>query len=217
MIAAHVKKRRCIFSLAFLLLFAAFAFLIGCATTPEPEPAETTSEDAEADPDAASEEPVDTPEQEPAETPEPDEQPAEEPEEEPEAASDGDYEVSEEVYNQTFSEVEQTIQELNRIIRDKDFDEWRSYLTDAYEDEYSDPERLREISDMPILQRNEIVLESLQDYFRWVVVPSRANARLDDLRFVTKSEVEAIMSVNGQRVILYHLKKVDGSWKIDTS
>jgi hypothetical protein len=70
---------------------------------------------------------------------------------------------------------------------------------------------------MPILQRNDIVLESLRDYFRWVVVPSRANARLDDLRFATKTDVEAIMSVNGQRVILYHLKKVDGSWKIDTS
>ncbi len=212
MIASHVKKRRCILSFAFLLLFVTFAFLVGCATTPEPEPPETTPEDEEA---------LETPEQEPADTPEPAEQPEEEPEEEPEeqpeAAAEGEYEVSEEVYKQTFSEVEQTIQELNRIIRDKDFSEWRSYLTDAYEDEYSDPERLREISDMPILQRNDIVLETLRDYFRWVVVPSRANARLDDLRFVTKTEVEAIMSVNGQGVILYHLKKVDGSWKIDTS
>ena len=90
-------------------------------------------------------------------------------------------------------------------------------MTDAYEDKYSDREELREISNMPILQRNDITLRSLRDYFRWVVVPSRANARLDDLRFITENEVEAIMSINGQQVILYHLKKVDGSWKIDTS
>lgn len=202
----------------FLLTITALSVLVACgsspdpARAPEPQPREQEEEAPVVEQEEA--EPEETPEpeaEEPAEEPEQPEEPAAEPE------PDEDFEVTEEVYEQTFTEVERTIQELNEIIQDRDFEEWRSYLTDAYETAYSDEERLREISDMPILQRNDIVLESLRDYFRWVVVPSRANARLDDLRFVTDDEVEAIMSVNGQRVILYHLKKVNGSWKIDTS
>jgi hypothetical protein len=202
--------------------------LAGCATPPEEAPAEEPpAQETPAEEAAPEEEPAEP--AEPAETPEPEEatpeEPAPEPEPEPEEPADengettaeGDYEVTEELYNQTFNEVEKTIEELNKIIREQDFEAWRSYLTDAYEDKYSDREELREISNMPILQRNDITLRSLRDYFRWVVVPSRANARLDDLRFITENEVEAIMSINGQQVILYHLKKVDGSWKIDTS
>ncbi|MFP4484221.1 MAG: hypothetical protein ACLFO1_05145 [Spirochaetaceae bacterium] len=204
--------------------------LAGCATPAEEAPEEPVPAEERPPEDAPAE---DEP-KEPMETPKPDgdsddagrqdgeaEEPQPEPEEpaaEPEdAPAEDDYEVTEEVYNQTFSEVEKTIEELNKIIREQDFEAWRSYLTKAYADRYSDPEELREISDMPILQRNEITLRTLRDYFRWVVVPSRANARLDDLRFISENEVEAIMSVNGRQVILYHLKNVDGSWKIDTT
>ncbi|MFP3960529.1 MAG: hypothetical protein ACLFUX_10200, partial [Spirochaetaceae bacterium] len=118
---------------------------------------------------------------------------------------------------QTFDEVEAVIEELNEIIRTRDFDTWQGYLTEAYLEEYSDPDRLAEISDRPILKRNDITLESLEDYFEWVVVPSRQNARLDDLRFLSEDVVEAVMEVGGSQVILYRLRKVDGRWKVDAA
>jgi hypothetical protein len=76
------------------------------------------------------------------------------------------------------------------------------------------PSTLQKLSDSPILKRNNIVLKSLDDYFQYVVAPSRSNARLDDLVFLDKNTVEAIMVVRGQRVILYQLENRDGKWKI---
>lgn len=182
---------------AIILLVTVVALFFGCATAPETLP-------------EIPDEPVESPD---TEEPLPEEV-APEPEIE---AAPGDHEipVSVEVYERTFSEIEETIEELNRVIQARDFRRWQGYLTKEYIDTYSDPLTLRELSETPILQRNNIVLTNLRDYFDWVVVPSRANARLDDLRFVRNNQVEAIMEVRGQRVILYQLTNVDGDWKVD--
>ena len=182
---------------AALLLFTA-----GCVAAPQPQerpPAEPVAP-AEAEPAPAEPEPA------PAEPAVPAEEELDEPQE---------FEVSEEVFERTFSEVEQTISELNSVIARRDYQRWVDYLTPEYRRTYSDPQTLREISRMPILQRNEIELQNLRDYFEWVVGPSRADARLDDLRFLTNDQVEAIMVVRGRSVILYRLRNVAGNWKVD--
>lgn len=125
-------------------------------------------------------------------------------------------EVSEELYVQTFTEVETTISELNEIISRGDFSAWQYYLTPEYRMTYSDPDVLRQSSQSSVLIRNNIILRSLEDYFNYVVVPSRSNARLDDLVFLDETTVEAIMVINEQRYLLYLLKKSDDRWKIDT-
>ena len=125
-------------------------------------------------------------------------------------------EVSEELYDQTFTEVERTINELNEIISNRDFAEWRLYLTDSYRRTYSDPDVLARSSQSAILVRNNITLESLEDYFNFVVVPSRSDAHLDDLVFIDDETVEAIMEVDDRRYLLYLLRKTNGRWKIDT-
>ena len=199
-----------------LLLLLSLSLIIACVT-PTPEP-EEPQESAEAPAEEISPvEPEPTEESE-AERPE---EPREETREEEsgdseEGESDRDFEVTEEVYEQTFEEVEQTIARLNTIIQQRDFQAWKSYLTDEYEQEYSDPETLAEWSESPLLQRNEITLRSLEDFFTYVVVPSRSNARLDDLEFVDENTVEAYMNVRGRRALLYLLENEDGVWKIDS-
>ncbi len=126
-----------------------------------------------------------------------------------------DFVISTEMYETTFNEVEEFIAELNQIIADRDFQQWKGHLTDDYLEIHSDPGVLRERSESPVLRRNNIELRSLEDYFTWVVVPSRANARLDDLDFIGTDQVEAIMRVRDQGVILYQLKRVNDRWKID--
>ena len=154
-----------------------------------------------------------SPSRNPSRSPEPEPEPAPEPEPEEEPEN---IEVSEELYDQTFTEVEETINELNEIIADRDFQAWQNYLTSGYRRTYSDPDVLEQRSQSAVLVRNDITLETLEDYFRFVVVPSRANARLDDLVFIDEETVEAIMEVNEQRYLLYLLKKIDDRWKIDT-
>jgi len=70
---------------------------------------------------------------------------------------------------------------------------------------------------MPLLQKQGVHLTSLEDYFNYVVVPSRTDARVDDLDFISKDHVRAIAIINGQRYILYDLLLLSGSWKIGVS
>lgn len=214
----------------FIVLGLFIFLLLGCSSTQEPasseqpaeqEPPEDQSRPVEdAQVETMEDEPVpDTPELSPKTVDEP---PPEEltPQEEPEETDEIDqgeveeYVPTQETYDRTFSEVEETIGRLNEIIRERDFEEWKSYLTENYKRTMSSPEKLEELSSHRILQRNNIVLQSLEDYFSYVVVPSRANARLDDLVFRNDDRVEAIMIIQGQRVILYQLRKVNGTWKI---
>ncbi len=190
----HFRLRLLSTLVVLILLFSA------CAGGPEPDDPVSRDVPAETEP----------------EEPEPEEQ---EPEDAMAAEDDAEepIEVSEEVYEQTFDEIEATIEELNAVIGARDFDGWKTYLTEAYVEEYSDSERLAEISEMPILQRNDVTLTSLRDYFDWVVVPSRQDARLDDLRFLSENEVDAVMEINGDSVILYRLRKIDGRWKVDAA
>ena len=130
------------------------------------------------------------------------------------AESSKPIEVSKEVYAKTFSEVEKVISDLNTVISNQEYDAWVSYLTPEYRRQMSSPANLQELSAMPLLKRNNIVLNSLQDYFTLVVVPSRSHVRLDDLVFLNENTVDAIMHVRGQSVILYRLEKRNGTWKI---
>lgn len=178
------------------MLCACAVFLAGC-TTPVPERVPVPEAPESVAPQSV-----------------PPAQPEAAPAEEPKQQND-EYQVSPEVYEKTFDEVSNTINRLNEIIREQDFQSWKSFLTPAYVAKYSDPQTLKEISLTPILQRNKITLTTLEDYFTWVVVPSRANARLDDLRFLSDDKVEAIMEVKGRAVILYQLRHVDNRWKVD--
>ena len=146
---------------------------------------------------------------------EPENQP-ELPEETVEEVSSGDdeFKVSEDVFKQTFFDIELLIQELNSIIKSEDYETWQQYLTTGYKEEMSAREVLDKISDQPMLKKFNIKLTTLRDYFSYVVVPSRSNARLDDLVFVDENNVKAIMVISGQRSILYKLERTGNSWKI---
>ncbi|MEW5816469.1 MAG: hypothetical protein AB1798_13870 [Spirochaetota bacterium] len=126
----------------------------------------------------------------------------------------GGFTVTQDTYDKTFKEIEAIILELNNIIKSEDFDTWRKYLTDDYRKRLETPAVLSDISNQPILKKYNIKLRTLRDYFSYVVVPSRSNARLDEIVIADDSHVKAIMLVNGQRSILYQLEKIDGAWKI---
>jgi hypothetical protein len=122
--------------------------------------------------------------------------------------------VSEEVYSRTFEEIGDFIRNLNRIIRDEDFQTWLSYLSQDYIRTTSDPAFLREQSQKPVLKQNNVELASLEDYFYRVVVPSRNQAQLDKIEFIDENHVKAISIVRGTRVVLFLLVREQGSWKI---
>ena len=137
-----------------------------------------------------------------------------EPEAEEVATVEAGIVVSEEVYTETFESIQALIEELNQIIRDEDYDAWLTRLTRNYIDHFGSDEVLKINSDKPLLQKYNVTLRTLRDYFTYVVVPSRSNARLDDLVFIDNDHVKAIMVIKEQRTILYQLERHEGVWKV---
>ena len=174
---------------------------LSCASKPPPSPApENTPPTAvsaaeEAPPSQAA----------PASQPAPVEQ-------NPEAGFDASS-ISHEVFETTKLEIQQLVEDLNKIIRAGNYSSWLSYLGDDYRLKINSKEFLNDIVDRYPVFRGRI--NTAQDYFRNVVVPSRTNDHVDDIEFVSNNEVKAYSADSkGQTVVLYYLENLDGKWKI---
>jgi hypothetical protein len=123
--------------------------------------------------------------------------------------------VPEEVKTATFVDVRALIESLNQIIRQMDYDSWLKHLSDGYVKYYSDPAILAQYSEYPVIKRKGVKLQTLQDYFTYVVYPSRQNDKVDDIEFVGTNLIKAItINSKGDRNILYMLEKHGDAWKI---
>ncbi|MDR2607116.1 MAG: hypothetical protein LBC57_01880 [Treponema sp.] len=123
--------------------------------------------------------------------------------------------ISEEVRETTKVDVQQYIANLNRIIKAKDYQGWVSSLGEKYFAEKSSKEYLAQVSQTARMKTQKIVLNTAQDYFLYVVVPSRANDRVDDIDFVSPNRVKAYtIDSKGRRLRIYDLEHTDNGWKI---
>ncbi|MDR2072851.1 MAG: hypothetical protein LBP60_05415 [Spirochaetaceae bacterium] len=123
--------------------------------------------------------------------------------------------ITREEHDNTKLEIQQLIQKLNGIIRAKDYHTWVSYLDSSYFATISSPEYLEQVSKSTVLVRQRIVLNSTQDYFNHVVVPSRAHDRVDEIEFISRTRVKAYTINNaGNRLRLYDLERTNSGWKI---
>jgi hypothetical protein len=123
--------------------------------------------------------------------------------------------VSQELFELTKADVQKFIENLNRTIRTKNYGDWKTALSDEYFAEISSPAFLAQASQSAAMKSRQIVLKSAADYFNNVVVPSRANSRVDDIEFVTKTRVKAFtVTADGRRLRLYELERAGNTWKI---
>ncbi|MDR2521404.1 MAG: hypothetical protein LBC72_02450 [Spirochaetaceae bacterium] len=107
------------------------------------------------------------------------------------------------------------VNELNNIIRRRDFREWTRRLTPEYQKYLSSAENLERASQADRLKKNAIVLRSLYDYFIHVVVPSRDHDRVDDIEFLKEDRVKAYtIDRNQRRLRLYELVRSGETWLI---
>lgn len=186
------------------LIVCIFFIILSCNTTDESAP----SSDVHA-PDVSAELPDPVPVEEPEDEPQiPEKNPAETEVFDPES-------ITQEVFDEAKSDVQLFIEKLNQIIRDRDYHTWAAYLSRNYINAISDPGFLTRLSESARLKAENIVLKSPEDYFLNVVVPSRANDRVDDIEIIGKNQVKAYtITPRGQRLRLYSLEKDGDSWKI---
>ena len=137
--------------------------------------------------------------------------------------------ISQEKHDAAKADVQALIADLNRIIRARNYNVWRTYLADSYFQEISSHAFLEERTE-DLYRRDQIVAQNLgrdpkrvqkkilrtpKDYFDNVVVPSRSNDRMDEIDFVSENRVKAYtVDSRGQRLILYDLEIIENKWKI---
>ncbi|MDR2747317.1 MAG: hypothetical protein LBB77_07715 [Treponema sp.] len=127
--------------------------------------------------------------------------------------------ITEEIRTHTRVEIQQLIGELDGIIEDENYQAWINNLDASYLEKISSKDFLAAQSQSPRLKSQES-LKSVEEYFKKVVVPSRANTdyHIDDIdiQFIPEEEkVLAFLTTSaGRRLRLYELKNVNGTWKI---
>jgi hypothetical protein len=126
--------------------------------------------------------------------------------------------VSQELFDTTLVEVQRFITRVNNIIRAEKYDDWVKSLSREYIETYSSPDYLKKASEDPLFKSKKMVLTNFLDFFRYNVVPSRADidtVEVDDIEFITPVRVKAFtVNAKGQRLRLYELEKDGNDWKI---
>lgn len=150
-------------------------------------------------------------------------------EEKPEEKPFDPQDISREEYDTTIQDIQEMIRKLNDIVRAKDFNTWVSFLADSSLAEINSREFLEEkandlhkknlsyavVRGQDISRIRKINFRGPQDYFSYVVVPSHANDRVDEITFKSETKVTAYTrDEKGGRLVLYDLEKIDGHWKI---
>ncbi|PIE97930.1 MAG: hypothetical protein CR988_05405 [Treponema sp.] len=127
-------------------------------------------------------------------------------------ATFGNVTITKQDYIDTKSEISEVVDNLNEITKNNDYDRWLQYLSDDYIEYYSNKSVLAKVSkSLPV---KNIHLNSLQDYFKFVFVPSRKNIRVDDIKFLSPSAVNVIMRNKKGSLLVYILEKQAGRWKL---
>ena len=137
--------------------------------------------------------------------------------------------ISQEKFETAKADVQALINDLNRIIRARNYTAWTGYLADSYFAVISSEAFLEEKTE-ELYKRDQIVATNLgrdprmvskkvlrtpRDYFDNVVVPSRSNDHVDDIDFVSENRVKAYTLDNrGNRLVLYDFEIIDNKWKI---
>ncbi len=119
-----------------------------------------------------------------------------------------------EEFQKAETDISKLIADLNAIIASKNFTDWEKHLSNDYIIYYSDPDVLKEKSESPLLKKYNVVLRTIEDYFNFVVVGSRQNVKLDEIKVIDKDRIKAYTYINSTPVIIYELIRIDNTWKI---
>jgi hypothetical protein len=133
--------------------------------------------------------------------------------------------LTQESYEQVFNEVKVFIENLNMVIRSRNYSKWRDVLSKERFDEISSPEFLANASKTNSMRRRGIVLKTAYDYFLNVVVPSRTNSQVDKIDILDNNRVRVLYmqarktgdkeeNTETTALLVYELAKTGDSWTI---
>lgn len=123
--------------------------------------------------------------------------------------------VSIETYENDKKIILQKIQELNVIMKDKRYSAWLNYIDKNSIDYWSQKRNLATASkQLPI---KGIQLKSLEDYFKYLFIPSRMGRQIDEIRYISSTSIKAIQvgKQSNDIIVFYNFKKINDEWFVE--
>ena len=106
----------------------------------------------------------------------------------------------------------QIISELSDVMAKHDFNAWLTYIEPESIEYWSSPRNLLQASKrLPYKNKR---LNTLNDYFDLVFVPSRKGRQIDEIRYISVDSVKAVQMQEEQDIVYYNFIKMNGKWMV---
>ena len=120
--------------------------------------------------------------------------------------------ISKETFEEDKAIILQKVEELDAIMRQKNYKKWVTYLDDASIKYWQNKSNLQNIaSKLPV---KGLKLNTLEDYFNYVFIGSRVGRTVNQIRYITDTQVNAVQASATRDVVYYTFYKVNGEWKV---
>ena len=124
----------------------------------------------------------------------------------------GGVSVSKDDFEKDKREILRIIGELAAVMRDRDYESWLSYLDPESAAYWQKPANLKQAQNrLPI---KGLTLRNLQDYFKYVFIPSRQERSISEIRYESSSSVKAVQVEDGEDIVFYYFVKSGGAWRL---
>ncbi len=103
------------------------------------------------------------------------------------------------------------ISELSEVMETKDVNRWLKYIEPASIEYYSNPVNLRKAQKK--LPNRTIMLYNIEDYFKYVFIPSRQRSQVDEIRYISKTSIKAVQVKEDKSIVVYYyFTKLGNKW-----
>ena len=123
-----------------------------------------------------------------------------------------------ETFNKDKEAVLALINELNSVMKEQNYKVWLNYLDEESKIYWSNKTNLKKAQKrLPV---KGLTLSTLEDYFKYIFIPSRQGNEMDEIRYETESSVKAVQIRTDEKgryagdTVYYYLRKVKGEWKL---
>lgn len=121
--------------------------------------------------------------------------------------------VTKEEFADDKAEILRIISELQVIMDKGDVNGWLSYIAPDSIKYYSNPANIRKAQKK--LPNKTIVLNGIGDYFKYVFIPSRKRSEVQEIRYISKTNIKAVdIKDDGSVIVYYQFVKINDKWLV---
>lgn len=121
--------------------------------------------------------------------------------------------VTKEEFADDKAEILRIISELQEIMDEEDTEAWLTYIAPESIKYYSTPANIRKAQKK--LPSKAIILNGIGDYFKYVFIPSRKRSKVEEIRYISKTNIKAVdVKDDGSIIVYYQFVKINNKWLV---